>query len=265
MNATPALPSGPLNDMDFVMSTAAFLRHAPPATHLPLPYVLVADDDPASRRFLGDGLRALGAHVHECADGQMALARAAIETFDLLLLDCRMPGAGARDVLTALRADAQARSADALAVATSAEFSTGDREQLLAAGFSDLLLKPCELDALHPLLALARSSGRHAPLLDDAAGLVSSGDKGTMQALRGLLREELATLLQELDHFCAEPSRLVERLHRLRSACGFCGAPALAAQAMHLQRQVEADGVVAGGAQERFRQALVATLGALDR
>ncbi|MGN2244563.1 response regulator [Frateuria sp. GZRR33] len=246
------------------MSTAAFLRQPPPAS-LPLPYVLVADDDPASRRFLGDGLRALGAQVHECADGQLALARAAIETFDLLLLDCRMPGAGARDVLAALRADAQARSADTPAVATSAEVSSEDRQQLLAAGFSEVLLKPCELEALRPLVTLARNSGRHTPLLDDAAGLVSSGDAGTMQALRGLLREELATLLKELDLFCREPSRLIDRLHRLRSACGFCGAAALALQATHLQRQAEADGSVGEGAQERFRQTLVATLAALDR
>jgi CheY-like chemotaxis protein len=226
---------------------------------------LLADDDAASRRFIGDGLRALGAQVHECADGQLALAQAAIETFDLLLLDCRMPGAGAREVLAALRADAQARSADALAVATSAELSSEDRRQLLAAGFSDVLLKPCELDALRPLLALARNSGRHAPLLDDAAGLASSGDARTMQALRSLLREELAALLQELGHLCGDPPRLVERLHRLRSACGFCGASALSAQSMHLQRQVEADGSVAEGAQERFRQALVSTLAVLDR
>lgn len=245
------------------MNTAAFLRDPPPA-HLPPPYVLVADDDPASRRFLGEGLRALGAHVHECADGQMALARAAIETFDLLLLDCRMPGAGARDVLAALRADAEARSADALAVATSAEVTGEDRRQLLADGFSDVLVKPCELDALRPLVALARNSGRHALLLDDAAGLASSGDAPTMQALRGLLREELAALLQELRTFCAQPPRLIERLHRLRSACGFCGAPALALQATHLQRQAETRGVVPDGAQERFRQALVATLAALD-
>jgi CheY-like chemotaxis protein len=226
---------------------------------------LLADDDAASRRFIGDGLRALGAQVHECADGQLALAQAAIETFDLLLLDCRMPGAGAREVLAALRADAQARSADALAVATSAELSSEDRRQLLAAGFSDVLLKPCELDALRPLLALARNSGRHAPLLDDAAGLASSGDARTMQALRSLLREELAALLQELGHLCGDPPRLVERLHRLRSACGFCGASALSAQSMHLQRQVEADGSVAEGAQERFRQALASTLAVLDR
>lgn len=247
------------------MTIAAFPHRPPPASCTPSPYVLVADDDPASRRFFGDGLRALGAVVHECSDGQMALARATIETFDLLLLDCRMPGAGAREVLASLRTDAQARSADTLAVATSAEVSADDRRQLLSAGFSDVLLKPCTLDALLRLMTLARSSGRHAPLLDDRAGLASSGDEQTMHALRGLLREELATILQELDPLCAEPARLIDRLHRLRSACGFCGAPALSAHALHLQRQAEAGAGTTGRVIERFRLALLDTLAALDR
>lgn len=247
------------------MTTAASMRRPSPAIPLPSPYVLVADDDPSSRRFLGEGLRALGAQVHECGDGQMALARAGIETFDLLLLDCRMPGAGAREVLAALRADALARSTDALAVATSAEVSAEDRQQLLSAGFSDVLLKPCDLDALRQLMTLARHSGRHAPLLDDQAALSSSGDAHTMRALRVLLREELAMLLQELDPLCQEPTRLVDRLHRLRSACGFCGTPALSAQALRLQRLAEAGGRVPGRPQDRFRQALADTLAALSR
>lgn len=246
------------------MTTAASASRMPPISR-PAPYVLVADDDPPSRRFLGDGLRALGARVLECADGQSALAHAAIEAFDLLLLDCRMPGAGARDVLDALRADPQARSADVMAVATSAEVSADDRRQLLRAGFSEVLLKPCPLEALRPLMTLALDSGRHAPLLDDHAALVSSGDAQTVEALRGLLREELANLLQELDQLRLEPSRLVERLHRLRSACGFCGTPVLAARALQLQRQSEAGHEADGHALQRFRESLLQTLAVLDR
>ncbi|MEI7038200.1 response regulator [Fulvimonas yonginensis] len=242
------------------MPASAPLRAAPASGAALPPYVLVADDDPATRRFFGDGLRALGLRVRECADGQVALAQAFIETFDLLLLDCRMPGAGAREVLAALRGDARARSADALAVATSAEFTAADRQQLLAAGFSETLLKPCDLAALQPLLALARSSGRHAPLLDDTAALAGSGDAATVRALRGLLREELALFYRELDVLAADPARLAERLHRLRSSCGFCGATALSAQVVRLQRQLGADPAQLAGPIERFRQALLATL-----
>jgi HPt (histidine-containing phosphotransfer) domain-containing protein len=54
-------------------------------------------------------------------------------------------------------------------------------------------------------------------------------------------------------------------LHRLRSACGFCGAPALSAHALRLQRHVEAGAGMIDRAIERFRRALLETLAALDR
>ena len=238
--------------------------------HAPIPgaaralRVLVADDDPASCRFLSDGLRLLGAQPHECADGLVALDCACREDFDLLLLDCRMPGAGAREILVALRGDAGARSSDSLAVATSAELSAADHLQLLAAGFCDVLLKPCDIAALQRLLALAHTEGNHIPLLDDAAALVSSGDATTMHALRGLLREELAGFYRELERHGADMPSLGERLHRLRSSCGFCGTAALGAQTVLLQRQLAPGATDLAKALARFRQALLATLQVLD-
>lgn len=228
-----------------------------------LPRALVADDDAASRRFLGDGLRGLGAQVEVCGDGAAALALARARTFDLLLLDRRMPGIGAQQVLRALRMDAGAASAGSVAVATSAELSPSDRRQLLAEGFSDVLLKPCDLATLQRLLGLARHETPTLPVLDDAAALVATGDAGTMRALRGLLRDELLSLERELDQ--AAPEALVDRLHRLRSSCGFCGASALAAQAARLQRSLRDDEKHrADNATQRFRQALRDTLAALD-
>ncbi|WP_447739164.1 response regulator [Rhodanobacter soli] len=69
--------------------------------------VLVADDDPGSCLFLCDGLASMGARAEACTDGMTALQRARTESFDLLLLDCRMPGAGALQILAALREDTQ--------------------------------------------------------------------------------------------------------------------------------------------------------------
>src|SRR6185312_2607051 len=190
----------------------------------PPPRILVADDDQASRRFLCDGLRSLGAEVRDCADGTQALQLARHEAFDLLLLDCRMPGAGAREVLAALRDDAQARSAGSLAVASSAELEATERRELLAAGFGAVLRKPCGIAELQRLLALLPGA---TPLLDDAAALRASGDATTMQALRQLLRGELALLHQELGMPVRDHAALDDRLHRLRSSCGFCGTAAL--------------------------------------
>lgn len=225
------------------------------------PRLLVADDDAASRRYLGDALRSLGAEVVTCEDGTQALQWARREAFDLLLLDCRMPGAGAHDVLTRLRADAGARSVDSLAVASTAEPAAAEQRALLAAGFVQVLRKPCGLPELQGLLGLLPGA---APVLDDDAALRASGDAATMQALRQLLRGELATLQQELAQSGQPLPDLGDRLHRLRSSCGFCGTAALAAEVSQLQRQLRETQPDPTPAIVRFQRAVQTTLDALD-
>ncbi|HWU75524.1 MAG TPA: response regulator [Rhodanobacter sp.] len=227
------------------------------------PRVLVADDDPSSRRFLGDGLRSLGAETETCVDGETALQLVRNVHFDLLLLDCRMPAGGALHILGNLRADSQARSADAAAVATSAELETGDRQRLLTAGFSEILLKPCSLTDLQRILALARPVHAVMCVLDDHMALSSSGDITTMRALRALLREELSQLLSELDALSTDVAGFSDRLHRLRSSCGFCGATALSEQIVLLQQQLRQTGANPT-ALTRFRKMLETTERALE-
>ncbi|MBD8873559.1 response regulator [Rhodanobacter sp. DHB23] len=225
----------------------------------PPPRVLVADDDAPSRRFLCDGLHSLGAATCECADGMQALQLARGQAFDLLLLDCRMPGAGAREVLAALQADGGA-SAGSLAIASSAELDAGEQRELLAIGFRGVLRKPCGIAELQRLLALLPGA---IPVLDDEAALRASGDAATLRALRGLLRDELTQLLRELCQPGRDDAALDDRLHRLRSACGFCGAPALAAEAERLQQQLREAPRTALPAIAQFQATLQATLQAL--
>lgn len=228
---------------------------------LPPPRVLVADDDPASRRFLCDGLRSLGAQVTDCADGTQALQLARREAFDLLLLDCRMPGAGASEVLAALRADGQACSAGGIVVASSAELDAATQRELLAAGFGEVLHKPCGIAELQHVLGLLPGA---SPVLDDAAALCASGDTTTMQALRQLLRSELALLHQELSIPDCNPATLDDRLHRLRSSCGFCGTTALGTEVARLQQRLRESPRDTAAALARFRGAVQVTLQALD-
>ncbi len=251
-----------MNDKDFVMPNPAATTNGEPAIPAP-PRVLVADDDPASCRFLCDGMRQLGAEALGCADGLQALAHARREAYDLLLLDCRMPGAGARDVLDRLRADPVARSRAGVAVATSAELEPRERGALLAAGFSAIMLKPCTLADLRRVLELVAPGHAGERMLDDQAALDTSGNAATMRALRLLLREELAVLAQELDGALTDAHAFGERLHRLRASCGFCGATALATQAATLQRQL-AEQAAGAATIARFRHTLAATLRALD-
>lgn len=224
------------------------------------PRVLLADDDPASRRFLRDALLALGAQVQDCANGNEALQLARNRSFDLLLLDCRMPGAGACEVLAALNASGGA-SCGSLAVASSAELDAAAERELRASGFHDVLRKPCGLAELQRVLAMLPGA---MPVLDDEAALRASGDATTMRALRQLLRNELASLDRELGLPERDDAQLEDRLHRLRSSCGFCGAPALATEATRLQQQLRAPPHAFDTAIRQFLGALRATLQALD-
>jgi two-component system, OmpR family, response regulator len=203
------------------------------------PRVLVADDDATSRCFLGDGLRQLGARVALSVDGSSALERARSEAFDLLLLDCRMPDTDAIGVLTTLRNDPGARSACSPAVASSAELDANDQRSLLAAGFHAVLLKPCSLLDLEGILKLATIERRHAPLLDDGLALKTAGTPVVVQALRGLFRQELASIYEQLDDLSCDAGAFEARLHKLRSSCGFCGASSLAEHVLSLQQHLK--------------------------
>jgi two-component system, OmpR family, response regulator len=239
-----------------------------PSDALPVPstgpYVLVADDDAASRCFLGNALHQLGARVATSPDGSSALEQARGEAFDLLLLDCRMPDMDGLSVLNRLRHDPDARSMCSPAVASSAELDANDQRALLAAGFIGVLLKPCTLVDLQSILRFATADRRHLPILDDDLALKAGGAATVVHALRGLFRHELLNMYQQLDDLSSDASAFDARLHKLRSSCGFCGAPSLAEHAALLQQHLKLahQGVMLPLAE--FRQSLLRTIEALE-
>ncbi|HET8763755.1 MAG TPA: response regulator, partial [Rhodanobacter sp.] len=103
--------------------------------------MLLAEDDPVSRAFLAEGIRACGAELTDCGDGDAALRLARARVFDLLILDHHLPGRNGDAVLAALRGDSGAASRSAPAIATSAA-RDAEAAALLQAGFVEVLPKP---------------------------------------------------------------------------------------------------------------------------
>lgn len=231
--------------------------------HAPVTRVLVADDDPASRLFLVEALRKLGLEAEPCVDGAHAISRGRESSFDLLLLDCRMPGAGAEQVLAELRADDRAASHASVAIATSADLNTQDRQRLLGAGFADVLPKPCSIGDLSRLIEGLQPQPRSLPLLDDDQGLASTGSAPILVAMRSLLRDELVALYQDLDTMPADTESFADRLHRLRASCGFCGAAALAQSVIAMRNHLQHSPVVDAHELSAFRDTLLETIEAL--
>lgn len=225
--------------------------------------VLLADDDGPSRYFLQAALETLDCQVTACADGEVALTTATQLHFDLLLLDCRMPGAGAEEVLQRLRADSGAASHASTAIASSAELDPGLQERLSQAGFAHTLIKPLSVQTLQEALQPLRRGHATQPLLDHTSALRSSGNAETLSALRMLFVDELKRLRDELDTLAQRPGDLSERLHPLLASCGFCGASALAEHTLTLKHCLDrsADSTLA---MRNFRHTLDATVDALS-
>jgi len=120
------------------------------------PLILVADDRASSRELLRTVLERAGYAVIEAEDGEAAVERAHSGNPDLILLDLQMPKLDGYGVLAKLRSEERFRTVPVLALTASA--MSGDREKIMAAGFTDYLSKPAGPDLLRE--AVARLLGR---------------------------------------------------------------------------------------------------------
>ena len=209
------------------------------------PRVLVADDNPLSLRFLSEALAACGSDCVEAGNGAEAAGHAQEQTFDLLLLDARMPVLDGAAALARIRSN-PGPSRHATALATTADPLPATHAALIDAGFAAVLVKPLGIDAVRAALAThlgtALRSGEDQPMLDDEQALrAAGGDAGIADALRRLFTQELDALPTELaaiglrtDH-----AALRERLHRLDASAGFCGTPGLVAAAAGLRARLD--------------------------
>ena len=117
------------------------LRHSPNRKR-----VLVADDNPAGRELVREGLTGHASSIIEASDGREALKKIRERRPDLVLLDIQMPEMDGYAVLREIRIDPALRGLRVVALTAFA--MQGDRERALAAGFDDYLTKPVSIAKL---------------------------------------------------------------------------------------------------------------------
>jgi PAS domain S-box-containing protein len=108
--------------------------------------VLVADDNPAGRELVREGLSGHASSIMEAADGREALRKIRETRPDLVLLDIQMPEMDGYAVLREIRSDPALRGLRVVALTAFA--MQGDRERALEAGFDDYLAKPVSVAEL---------------------------------------------------------------------------------------------------------------------
>jgi two-component system KDP operon response regulator KdpE len=121
--------------------------------------VLVVDDEMAIRRFLRTSLNAEGFEVHEAANGEQALALAAKDRPDLVLLDLGLPDLDGVEITRRLREWSRVPI-----IIISVRDREADKIRALDEGADDYLTKPF---GLGELLARIRAALRHTKSVEE--------------------------------------------------------------------------------------------------
>jgi CheY-like chemotaxis protein len=106
--------------------------------------VLAVDDGDTNRKLIARFLARAGAHVATAANGALAVEAAQRGSFDVVLMDMQMPVLDGYSATRRLRELGYA----APVIALTAHAMKGDREKCAAAGCSDYVSKPVEMDEL---------------------------------------------------------------------------------------------------------------------
>ena len=119
--------------------------------------VLLAEDNPINALLARTLLEREGCKVDRVADGEQAVAALSRDSYDLILMDVRMPVLNGIDATRRLRGQGVATSI----VALTADAFDEDRRACLTAGMTDFLVKPLTHAALRDVLT--RWTGAGAP------------------------------------------------------------------------------------------------------
>jgi two-component system NtrC family response regulator len=158
--------------------------------------ILIVDDDAAMREGLAETLSDLGHRAVEAPDGDAALAIAARERLDAVLLDLRIPRKDGLEILRQLRSRPGAPPIAILTAYASAENTI----EAMRLGAFDHLTKPIGRDDLISLISrMLRSRSDTSPPIapegDDEALVGSSDALRAVQKMIGLVTDSDATVL----------------------------------------------------------------------
>jgi len=115
---------------------------------MPLNRILVADDEESMRWVLSKALKKKGFMVDLAADGDQALGMIQVGTYDLAILDIKMPGMSGLDLLDRVKD----LKSDLLVVIMTAEASMKNAVEAMKRGAYDYLTKPFDLDVIDAIV-----------------------------------------------------------------------------------------------------------------
>jgi len=137
--------------------------------------VLLAEDNEINQELAVELLQRVGITVTVAKDGQTALKLLECQRFDVVRMDCQMPGMDGYTATRRIRENPAWR--DLPVIAMTANAMLGDREKALAVGMNDHVAKPIDVEDLYRTLerwaGARRTDVVEAPENSAAQGLTS--------------------------------------------------------------------------------------------
>jgi two-component system, sensor histidine kinase and response regulator len=112
------------------------------------PLVLIVDDDPVHHKLMELIAERLGFTVHMVSSCGQAIEALSMFSFDLMLMDYRMPDVDGCMCARRIREMKEIKH-DIAIIAVTAHVMKGSSEECLEAGMDDFLQKPFTLEELH--------------------------------------------------------------------------------------------------------------------
>jgi len=183
-----------------------------------VPRILIVDDEPEMVRGLQDNLRFEGYQTLTAGDGARALALAASEAPDLIVLDLMMPGLSGWDVCRALRE----RGLDIPIIMLTARGQESDQVRGLELGADDYVTKPFSLrELLARIRAVLRRPGPRRATESFAFGDARLHPRSRQAFKAGrevvLTRKEFELLRYMVEH----PAEILTRERLLNEVWGY--------------------------------------------
>lgn len=129
---------------------------------------LIVDDNALNREVLRSLLEPLQLVLDEAEDGQQAVARAACQPYDLIFMDSHMPVMNGTEATLAIRSTEGPNQSTPI-IALTADAIAGVREQLLASGMNDYLVKPIDFGTLCAVIRRHLPASRIQPAIEGGA------------------------------------------------------------------------------------------------
>jgi DNA-binding response OmpR family regulator len=202
--------------------------------------ILVIEDDPTVGQFVKRGLEEQRWGVDLVANGEDGERRASSETYDIIVLDMRLPGKSGLDVLRALRA----RGFERPVLVLTAQDAVDAKVQTLRAGADDYVTKPF---AFEELLARVEALARRPRAM--AAQVLRVADLEVNLDTRAVLRADRAIELTPkeftvLEYLMRHAGRVMSRTLITEYAWGYHfdpGTNIVDVVINHLRRKIDAN------------------------